>query len=75
MLLAVSKMIAGTLAHSYAIVRVHSFNVDFAAKELSFYVVQDFAGTEQERELRELQSVMSSCFPDMKIEINTALNA
>ena len=58
-----------------SIVRVHSFNVDFAAKELSFYFVQGFAGTEQERELRELQSVMSSCFPDMQIEINTALNA
>ncbi|MBQ9062166.1 MAG: cation transporter [Eubacterium sp.] len=55
--------------------RVHSFNVDFAARKMSFYIVQKFAGERQEQDRRALLADLRNCFQGMTIEIATALNA
>ena len=58
-----------------SVVKVHSFRSDLEAKSLSFYVVQNFDAKRQERERKDLISEIKKEFPDMNVEIYTAVNA
>lgn len=58
-----------------SVVKVHSFRSNLEAKSLSFYVVQNFDAKRQERERKALLSEIKKEFPDMNVEIYTAVNA
>ena len=56
------------------IIRTQLFTVDFEEKVISFYVVLDYSSKDRENSLEQLKSELEEIFPDMTIDIATAID-
>ncbi len=63
------------VGHHSSIVRIHSFFVDLKGGVISFYVVYGFDKSDHDSDMRKLRRELSKCFPDMKIEVFSSINA
>lgn len=63
-----------TLRHK-DIVHAHSFRVDFKKKIIHFTVVLDYGVADRQKEIEALEREIKALYPDMKIDIATAINA
>ena len=66
--------IVDTARKHKCILRVHSFTVDMEEKVISFYVVLDYSSKDRENSLEQLKSELEEIFPDMTIDIATAID-
>lgn len=60
--------------HNKSIIRAQSFIVDFDEKIISFYVVEDYADKNREEGRQKFYDEICETFPDMKIEMYTAID-
>ncbi len=54
--------------------RINSFSIDFRKKLMSFYVVMDYSVKDKEERKNEFLKQIEEMYPDLKIEIYTAVD-
>ena len=60
--------------HSEGISRINSFSVDFKKKQMSFYIVVDYQIKDKEATKEKFLEEVKQMYPDMDIEILTAID-
>ena len=56
------------------IIRIHSFSIDCRRKRMSFYIVMDYSVKDKEAEKQKFLEEIREMYPDLKIEIFTAVD-